>query len=361
MILGAAATAAHAGICLTQDLMPGFFAFEAKTRGLTPQQRGAAFVRDYASRHEDFYTPEEFGDAGKLRKSATRFFDPSKPLQVGGLGPLTDEHLHAVAANVMPSFEKAQAEFARTFPDFRCDADVAFGVSLLHFDGHGYNDKTGRQHMRFGIDMIALLHAPQDLPAFFAHELFHIYHAQALGVHPEDDERTWWAMWEEGLATYVSRQMNMPLTEQQVLWFPSDLAAQMEKPGVMQETAKAMLADFQTTEHYAYWFQAGDSAPHLPARAGYFMGLRMAEQLGRTRSLQQLAHLGPAEAQRLAKKFLEEQAGTVRGAGNQLNHNLTSSTARVQSPPAGTVLRGASGTRATTSPAESVMVNWPTA
>ena len=227
------AAPAQAGICKTTDLMPEFFAFETKTANLTPEQRGDAFVKDFASQHEDFYTTEEFGDVDKLRKSATRFFDPARPIVFGGFGPLTDEHLRAVAANVMPSFEKAEADFAKTFPDFACDADIAFGVSLLHFDGHGYNDKSGREKMRFGIDMIALLHQPQDMPAFFAHELFHIYHAQALGVHPEDDDRTWWAMWEEGLATYVSRQMNLPQTEQQVLWIPSDLVAQMEKPGVM--------------------------------------------------------------------------------------------------------------------------------
>jgi hypothetical protein len=38
------------------------------------------------------------------------------------------------------------------------------------------------------------------------------------------------------------------------------------------------------------------------------MGLRMAEELGRTRSLQQLAHLTPAEVEPMAKAFLEEQA-----------------------------------------------------
>jgi hypothetical protein len=288
--------------------MPDYFAFESKAKTLPLDARTDLFLKDIVVAHPEFYTQDEFGDAAKIRKSATRLLDDSKPVMLGGFGPLTGEKLHAVAANAMPAFDKAQTDFAKTFSDFRCDADVMFGISLLHFDGHGYNDKSGREHMRFGIDMIALLHAPQDLPAFFAHELFHIYHAQALGVHPEDDERTWWAMWEEGLATYVSRRMNAPLTEQQVLWFPSDLAAQMEKPGVMRETAKEMLADFGNTKNYAFWFQAGHSAPNLPARAGYFMGLRMAEELGRTRTLQELAHLTPAEVEPMAKAFLEEQA-----------------------------------------------------
>jgi hypothetical protein len=299
-------TAAQAGICETQDLMPAFFTFEAKTAALTPDQRADLFVTKFVPQHRDFYAEDEFGDPVKLHKSAARFF--GEPVKLGDFGPLTDSHFHAVAQNVLPAFDKAQADFTKTFADFHCEADIAFGVSLLHFDGHGYNDKTGREHMRFGIDMIALLHQPQDLPAFFAHELFHIYHAQVLGVHPEDDARTWWAMWEEGLATYVSRQMNLPQTEQQVLWFPTNLAAQMQKPGVIKETAKEMLADFDNTEHYAYWFQAGHSAPKLPARAGYFMGLRMAEELGRTRSLQELAHLTQAQVKPLSKTFLEEQA-----------------------------------------------------
>lgn len=302
------AAPAHAGPCKTENLMPEYFAFEAKTRSLPLEARTDLFIKDIAAVHPDFYTKEEFGDAAKIRKSAARFLDDGKPITLGGFGPLTDAKLHAVAANVTPAFDKAQADFAKSFPDFRCDADIAFGISLLHFDGHGYNDKQGQEHMRFGIDMIALLHPPQALPAFFAHELFHIYHAQALGVHPEDDERTWWAMWAEGLATYVSRQMNMPLTEQQVLWFPSDLAGQMEKPGVIKETAKEMLADFDATAHYAHWFDAGHSAPGLPPRAGYFMGLRMAEDLGRTRSLSELAHLTPAQVRPLAKAFLEKQA-----------------------------------------------------
>lgn len=307
-ILGLAAAPAQAAICHTENLMPAFLTFEAKTEGMSPDARAELFVKVIAERNPGYYTGEEFGDAARIKKSATRFFDESKPIMLGGFGPLTDAHLRAVAQNVMPAFDKAQADFAKTFPDFGCKADVMFGVSLLHFDGHGYNDKEGREHMRFGIDMIALLHQPQDLPAFFAHELFHIYHAEALGVHPEDDDRTWWAMWEEGLATYVSRQMNMPQTEQQVLWVPADLAAQMEKPGVMKEAAKEMLADFETTEHYRNWFTVGHSAPNLPARAGYFMGLRMAEELGRTRSLQQLAHLTPDEVKPMAKAFLEEQA-----------------------------------------------------
>jgi hypothetical protein len=39
------------------------------------------------------------------------------------------------------------------------------------------------------------------------------------------------------------------------------------------------------------------------------MGLRMAEELGRARSPEELAHLSPAQVKLLARAFLEERAG----------------------------------------------------
>ncbi len=71
--------------------------------------------------------------------------------------------------------------------------------------------------MLFGVDAIAILHGPEDMPSFFAHELFHIYHRQVMGARlPDPDSVTWWSLWEEGLATYVSQRLNPALSAQQV-------------------------------------------------------------------------------------------------------------------------------------------------
>jgi hypothetical protein len=302
--------AADAGACHYQNLMPEYFAFEARTEGMAPEQRADMFVKDFAPRYPDYYgNPDLFGDENKLRKSALRFFDPARPPTLAGFAPLTQERLHAVAQSVLPGFETAQGEFAKTFTDFDCKTQVGFGISLLHFDGNESTDKQGRDRLLFGIDMIALLHGPEDMPALFAHELFHVYHRQIMGASmPKDDLVTWWAMWEEGLATYLSRQMNQPRREQDVLWFPKDLAVQMDKPGVMAQAATQMLADFDTSAHYGLWFQIGKSAPGLPERAGYVMGLRLAEQLGRDHSLSWLAHLPPEAAKEKARTFLQTEA-----------------------------------------------------
>ncbi|MBS0334354.1 MAG: hypothetical protein JSS35_16420 [Proteobacteria bacterium] len=306
----AAPGAAAAGICRSQDFMPTYFAFADRTRDLPVDQRVEAFVAEVVKPNPEFYG-HGFGDTDRLRRSAARFLDPAKPPAYPGFAPLTEGRLREVSTAAAAAFEKAQDDFQKAFPDFTCAADISFGVSLMHFDGNGFTDDAGREHMRFGLDVIAMLHTPQDMPAFFSHELFHIYHAQALpGVEPEDDSRTWWAMWAEGLATYVSLRLNQPLAEQQVLWFPADLADQMNRPGMMRKAAVAMLADFDKGDGATYgsYFQSGSHAPGLPSRVGYFMGLRMAEQLGRTRTLRDLAHLPPQEVKALSRQFLERQA-----------------------------------------------------
>lgn len=303
------AGAANAGTCQYKNLMPDYFAFEDRTANATLEQRADIFVKDFATRYPDYYgDPDVFGDQQKLRKSALRFFDPATRPTLPGFAPLTEEHLRAVADSAVPGFDKAQSEFTKAFADFDCETQVGFGVSLMHFDGH-VSDNAGRTHLLFGIDMIAILHQPEDMSTLFAHELFHVYHRQIMGASvPKDDSVTWWAMWEEGLATYVSRQMNQPRDEQGALWFPKDIVVQMDKPGVMGAAAKQMLADFDTTAHNALWFQIGKSAPGFPERAGYLMGLRMAEQLGKDHSLSWLAHLKPDDVKARARAFLEEQA-----------------------------------------------------
>lgn len=303
---------AHASACRTQDLMPDFFAFEARTAALTPEQRADAFMRDFAPRYPDFYYYSSDGPYSKpenLQKAVAAFFGPHK--QMPDTLPLSDARLHAAAAETEPGFLHAESGFENTFPDFHCDFFIGFGPSLNEFDGNQASDDKGRNHLLFGIDMIAELHALRDMPVLFAHELFHAYHHEVLGAaYPKNDLIVWWSMWEEGLATYMSQQLNLPRTDQEVLWFPKDLAAQMQQPGMTRNVAKQMLADFDTTggAGYARWFELGHSAPGLPSRAGYYMGLKMAQALRGGHSLSWLAHLQPEDIKAKAKAFLEKEA-----------------------------------------------------
>jgi hypothetical protein len=172
LALGALAPAVGAASrpCSYQDLMPAYEKFAAGTSGLAPQQRAAAFVRDFAPRYPDYYAPEVFGDAAKLQAGAVRYFDPAQAAVVfKDVPPLTAGRLAALASVVGPQFAQQQHRFMQTFPDFNCHTMVELGVSLLNFDGHGTQFGNGKYHLLFGVDVIAMFHGPADMPAFFDH------------------------------------------------------------------------------------------------------------------------------------------------------------------------------------------------
>ena len=303
-------TPALAGICHYENLMPEFFAFRARTRDLAPEARAEKFMTEIAARHPEFYgDKDDFRSPEALRKASLRLLDPAHPEALPGFAPLTEERLRAGADTVESDFATGQEKFLKAFPDFRCEDDIAFGPSFLHFDGHEYKDERGQGHMLFGVDAIAALHGPEDMPAFYAHELFHIYHRQLMGAAMPSDDLAWWEMWEEGLATYVSQRLNSGLDAQHVLWFPKDMVRQMQAPGVTARAAKLLLADFDKTGD-THWFVSGQGpAAGLPPRAGYYMGYLLARELGKNHPLAWLAHLPPDQVKAHAHAFLEAQAG----------------------------------------------------
>jgi hypothetical protein len=301
--------------CSYQDLMPAYAKFAAGTAGLPPQQRAAAFVSDFASRYPGYYAPEVFGDAAHMQARALRYFDPAQAAVIfPDVPPLTAARLAALGRAVGPQFARQQRKFMRSFADFTCDTTVGFGVSLMKFDGHP-TEFGGKHHLLFGVDTIAMLHDPADMPAFFDHELFHLYHRQVIGARaPQGEDPAWWTMWTEGLATYVSQRMNPGLDAQQVLWYPRDMVARMEQDRT--RAAQLMLRDIDKTGTQAdRWFLAGESVDGLPIRAGYYLGYLFAKSQGDGRPLPQLARAMPELIRGAAVAFLTELAeGGAPGA-----------------------------------------------
>lgn len=306
-LLMAATAPAQAAVCRYENLMPEFFAFEARTKDLSPGARADRFMRDIVTKHPGFYGDKRDLDwPARVRADSLRLLDPARQESLPGFPPLSEARLHAVVDTVANDFAASQAKFLAAFPDFRCEEQVAFGPSFMRFDGHDYKDANGRAHMLFGVDAIADLHGPEDMPGFFAHELFHIYHRQLMGASvPDPDNVTWWSMWEEGLATYVSQRLNPALDAQHVLWFPVDIVQRMQAPGTTARAAKLMLADFDTSGH---WFGSSDVPGGLPPRAGYYMGYLLARELGRDHALSWLAHLPPEQVKSHVRAFLQAEA-----------------------------------------------------
>jgi hypothetical protein len=294
--------------CSYQDLMPAYENFVVRTAGFAPQQRAETFVSDFASQYPDYYLADVFGDAARMRARALRYFDSAQAAAIfQGVPPLTAGRLAALGRVVGPQFVRQQRRFMRTFTDFACDTTVEFGVSLMKFDGHPV-EFGGRHYLLFGVDIIAMLHEPADMPAFFDHELFHLYHRQAIGARaPQGDDPAWWTMWKEGLATYVSQRMNPGLDAQQVLWYPRDMVVRMKQERV--HAARLMLRDIDRTGPDAdRWFLASDSVEGLPIRAGYYLGYLFAKSEGDGRTLPELARMAPELVHGAAATFLTDLA-----------------------------------------------------
>jgi hypothetical protein len=313
VVLATAALPASAdeGQCAYEDLMPEFFELKARTESLSAKARARLFAKEFAAAHREYYAPEVFGDLNRLPAQAVRLFDADNWPRIAGYPPLTEERMHETGTAVGGLFARAQRRFMAEFPDFRCDTFVAFGPSLFSFDGRTYRGDDGRARLLFGMDMIALFHTAEDMPGFFQHELFHLYQSQVLGPDEPPDTLVWWALWNEGLATYVSHELNPELSPAQIFWFPRDLDAQVERD--LAHWAVLLLDDLDETggTPYERWFTAG-SADGPPRRAGYYLGYLLAQDLARGRSLPELARLPPEEVRRNAQRFLERKSVSAR-------------------------------------------------
>lgn len=315
-VLALAATPAAAQVCPHQNLMPEFSEFVAATAELAPAARAGAFVERFAAKHPDFYSEQLFGSRQKLRERAERLFDPQRAPKFPGTRPITLHDVLATGGSITADYARMEATFRKAFPDYRCETPIIFGISLYMFDGNQSSDTPGKSQMRFGVEMISLLHDQRELPAFFHHELFHMYQAQAMAaeVPPDASQPVWWALWNEGLATYVSWKLNPTLTAAEIFWIPRDMEAQMQPK--LAEAAQLMLADLDGHEGYSRWFQGGSNPPGLPTRAGYYLGYLLAKQLDRG-DLAALARMPLAQVQREARRFLEslakeEKPGSLR-------------------------------------------------
>lgn len=294
--------------CDVQDHTPAFARFLAATKDAPPPVRADRFLTEFAASRPDFYAPEVFGRQDQMRDAALALFDPARRPRIPGYPEVNDARLVEFARLIGPAVTKAQRSFDKAFPDFRCRAFVGISAAFFQFDGHTYADRSGRTHLLFGLELIALLHDKADLPAFFDHELFHLYQSQ-VGPRSDNDELVWRALWKEGLATYASRRLNPGLSVSQVLFFPTDLKAQVDadRPRI----AGLLLQDLDSADGYGRWFQARPS-PGIPMRSGYYLGYLLAEHLGRGKSLAELARMPSAQVRSETQAFLETLARSSR-------------------------------------------------
>jgi hypothetical protein len=187
------------------------------------------------------------------------------------------------------------AKFQQTFPDYRCDYAFYIAPTFGQMDGSAAS-VDGRHLIVFAPDVIPRYHRLSDLKVLIDHETFHIYHHQAtgaFGASADEVPTILQALWGEGLATFASWRMNPEVGLDVALLQPG--IPEAAKPHLAQ-IAKDLLAHLDQKDEPTFlrYFVAGRQADGYPPRAGYYVGVLIAQTLSARYTLAELAHLnGP--------------------------------------------------------------------
>jgi len=180
--------------------------------------------------------------------------------------------------------------FCQAFPDFApAQAKIYLMLSLFRFDA-----KIPSEHpdsLLIGLDGLARFHgADAPLPVILSHEFFHLYHFQVNPLPKNPDELPLYRLlWQEGLAVYVSQQLNIGASLADVLLDPR-LAS--EGPATIPNEAKRLLTCLESREDdVAAHFLAKTENGEVPGRIGYLIGYQIASRLAQKRPISDLARL----------------------------------------------------------------------
>lgn len=276
--------------CRVTDLMPAFWPYWEAARDADPADQYRLFAQMVRAPNAELYDSILHGlpaSPDTLVPRAMRRVRPFEPT------------MRALSGQLASDLPRQLALFRQSFPDFRCETPIYFLFAAGAFDG-AVRQVGGQPALLFGMDVIARIHG-QQLTPLVVHELFHLHHDAVI---PSSPSRLYWAVWKEGLATYVSRRLNPDVDETQVCCLPDVPAVTAALPALIPEVLARL--DSEREADYARYLLGG--ATDIPARSGYYLGYRVAAQLGETLSLAELARL-PPEA---VRPMLESGLRTLR-------------------------------------------------
>jgi len=272
------------GACAATDLMPAFWSYWDAAKELKRDERVRLFQERVIGPNAAVY--------------AGVFENVPKPVpQIVGDAldrmPATEARMRELSERLPEELPRQIARFREAFPKFRCETATYFLYSAGAFDG-ATRDVSGKDALMFGLDEIARLDEP--LSPLFTHELFHVYHAERI---PKAPEALYWQIWEEGLASYVSAKLN---PGEAACCLPPAAPIDAALPKIVSGALERL--DSEKPDDYRRYLLGAKGTLDIPQRSGYLLGERIAAEAGKTRSLEELADLQPAEVRKLVESGL---------------------------------------------------------
>jgi hypothetical protein len=278
------------------DLTPQFAQAYEATKSLPDDQKVAVFDAAFAKLLPGFY------DAARPGAGGARY--PTRVLRALNAFPEQRAGIEAISSRFAAMLAPAQASFEARFGPMVGYPPIYLVDSLNEFDG-GTRELPDGVRLIFGADVIARIHARHAIQPFFHHELFHILHQRTF----KGCEQVWCTLWQEGLAVHVATELNPGATDDELLLTqPAPIRAAVDANRA--EAVCAVTARLDSTDEKAMnaLFSFDRLAPNLPPRFGYYVGSLVAKDLGRSRSLAELARLDNAHARPLIVAALHRLA-----------------------------------------------------
>ena len=264
------------------DLTADFARFVDKTAGMEEAARVALFHMQMDPLLPGFYAPRFGMTAAQYDAHIARALQGFPELR---------KRYEQVQRDFPAAFDAGIQHFRKEFPGFTPNVPVYLLHSVGEMDG-GTRELGGKNYLIFGADVIAQLHEMRALTAFLDHELFHVEN----GKYFTDCEQVWCPLWAEGLETYAAKVMNPGADDRQLLLTspkPIRAAVDANWPAALCFT-RSRLFSAESADMEAL-FVGGSSAKEFPARFGYYVGLRVIEELGEYK-LPELARMPPERA-----------------------------------------------------------------
>ena len=282
------------------DLIPELFDF-LKVAPEENNSRARLFAQSIIQSHPELY------DRPTIFKTDLETLEQ----YLGGL-PAYLPAIKQIHARFQEQYQPIQEMFLKTFPDFNCSrARIYLMLSLFRFDGKIPHDNP--QMLLLGVDALAKFHgADTRLSVILSHELFHVYHFQVNPMPRNgDDVALYRLIWQEGLATYVSKQLNPDASLEEILLDPR-LAREGSR--YIPMVARGLLTQLEsvddsiTAKYLSYW-----RGGQMPARMGYLIGYHIARKMATTVSVRELARL---RGQRLLNLVRRETQALATSSGS---------------------------------------------
>ena len=301
LLIGAASAAHAEGGLQLVDLTDDYERIWTETQKQPQPQRVTYFKSEWAKVIPGFY------DVKRLEKYGTtpaKYDEFIGKMLVAYPDKRTD--IRRVSGEFHARFAPALATFETAFGPMRGFPPIYLVHSHNEFDG-GTRELPEGVRLMFGADVIAKLYTGKPIEPFFHHELFHLMHSRTF---PECDQ-VWCSLWAEGLAVYVASQLNPQVDDDGLMLnMPSPLRPAVESHKAEAVCAVAARLDSEEGKDYAPLFMGGGEplSANLPRRFGYYVGYLIAQDLGKSRSLKELAALTPAQARPLIDQSLASMA-----------------------------------------------------